>query len=167
MGPRARRDLTHDQKVSTSAEAVLDHVVDGDDVIVPLASGEPVSLVDALEVGAETGRFRGVRVHQMHALHDRPYLHGRMRDRLLHVSCFLEANVRMPRTFRRNQIHVSQLAGWTEVDRPLVEVVPPAPSELDDQGRHRHEPALRVSPREPGGRAAAGRLRQRPAGDRP
>ena len=32
---------------------------------------------------------RGVRVHQMHALHDRPYLHGTMRDHLLHVSYFL------------------------------------------------------------------------------
>ena len=28
----------------------------------------------------------------------------------------------MPRTFGRNQVHVSQVAGWTEVDRPLVEV---------------------------------------------
>jgi acyl-CoA hydrolase len=184
----------------TSAESVLRHVADGDDVIVPLANGEPVSLVDALEAGAEAGRFRGVRVHQMHALHDRPYLHGTMRDRLLHVSYFLssvtrpafherglelvpnhfsevprllrettkcssvlaaaapmdrhgyfslgtncdyvgsligrvpfflEANARMPRTFGRNQIHVSQVLGWTEVDRPLVEVVPPAPSEID------------------------------------
>jgi acyl-CoA hydrolase len=181
---------------------VLDHVEDGADVIVPLANGEPVSLVDALEAGAEAGRFHGVRVHQMHALHDRPYLHGTMRDRLLHVSYFLspvtrpafherglelvpnhfsevprllrettkcslvlaaaapmdrhgyfslgtncdyvgsligkvpfflEANERMPRTFGRNQVHVSQLAGWTEVDRPLVEVEPHAPSELDER----------------------------------
>jgi acyl-CoA hydrolase len=189
-------------EVSTSAEAVLDHVADGDDVIVPLANGEPVGLVDALEAGAEAGRFHGVRVHQMHALYDRPYLHGTMRDRLLHVSYFLsavtrpafherglelvpnhfsevprllrettkcslvlaaaapmdrhgyfslgtncdyvgsligkvpfflEANAQMPRTFGRNQIHVSQLAGWTEVDRPLVEVVPPQPSEIDER----------------------------------
>jgi len=186
----------------SSAEAVLEHVEDEADVIVPLANGEPVSLVDALEAGAEAGRFRGVRVHQMHALHDRPYLHGGLRDRLLHVSYFLssvtrsafyerglelvpnhfsevprllrettrcslvlaaaapmdrhgyfslgtncdyvapfigqvpfflEANARMPRTFGRNQIHVSQVAGWTEVDRPLVEVVPSTPSELDER----------------------------------
>ncbi|HEX6420683.1 MAG TPA: hypothetical protein VFZ77_19430, partial [Acidimicrobiales bacterium] len=51
------------------AEAVLDHVSDGADVIVPLANGEPVSVVDALEAGAE--RLHGVRIHQMHALHDR------------------------------------------------------------------------------------------------
>ena len=56
-----------------------------DDLIVPLANGEPVSVLDALE--AE--RFDGVRVHQMHALHDRPYIHGRHRDHLLHVSYFL------------------------------------------------------------------------------
>src|SRR5690606_17510456 len=181
-------------------EAVLDHVADGDDIIVPLANGEPVSVVDALEAGAAEGRFRGVRIHQMHALHDRPYLHGTMRDRLLHVpyflspatrpafhergcellpnhlsevprllrettkcslvvaaaapmdrhgyfslgtNCdyvapfigrvpfFLEVNHRMPRTFGRNQVHVSQVVGWTEVDRPLVEVPPVEPTEVD------------------------------------
>ena len=37
---------------------------------------------------------------------------------------FLEVNHRMPRTFGRNQLHVSQVAGWTEVDRPLIEVQP-------------------------------------------
>jgi acyl-CoA hydrolase len=169
-------------------DAVLDHLEDGADVIVPLANGEPVSLLDAMEAGAE--RFRGVRVHQMHALHDRPYIHGTMREHLLHVSYFLspvtrpafhaggcelvpnnfsevprllrettrcslvvaaattmdrhgyfslgtncdyaapfvgtvpfflEVNPRMPRTFGRNQVHVSQIVGWTEVDRPLVE----------------------------------------------
>ena len=35
---------------------------------------------------------------------------------------FLEANRQMPRTFGRNQIHISQVVGWIEVDRPLVEV---------------------------------------------
>jgi len=139
-------------------------------------------------------------VHQMHALHDRPYLHGTVREHLLHVSYFLspvtrpafhergcelvpnhfsevprllrettrcsmvlaaaspmdrhgyfslgtncdyvapfigrapfflEVNARMPRTFGRNQIRVSQVEGWTEVDRPLVEVAPVVPSEVD------------------------------------
>jgi acyl-CoA hydrolase len=182
------------------ADAVLDHVPDGADVIVPLANGEPVAVLDAIEAGAEAGRFRGVRVHQMHALHDRPYLHGTMRDHLLHVSYFLspvtrpafyargcelvpnnfsevprllrettacslvvaaaapmdrhgyfslgtncdyaapfigqapfflEVNAQMPRTFGRNQVHVSQVVGWTEVDRPLVEVAPATPSDVD------------------------------------
>jgi acyl-CoA hydrolase len=177
---------------------VLGLIDDGADLIVPLANGEPVSVLDAVEVDAT--RFRGVRVHQMHALHDRPYLHGACRDHLLHVSYFLspvtrpafhergcelvpnhfsevprllrettrcslvlaaaslmdrhgyfslgtncdyvapfigaapfflEVNARMPRTFGRNQIHVSQVAGWTEVDRPLVEVPPSRPSEVD------------------------------------
>src|SRR5687767_15830022 len=78
-----------DAREPVPAEAVLDLVSDGADVIVPLANGEPVSVIDALEAGAAAGRFRGVRVHQMHALHDRPYLHGTMRDALLHVSYFL------------------------------------------------------------------------------
>jgi acyl-CoA hydrolase len=176
------------------AEAVLDHLEDGADVIVPLANGEPVSVLDAMEAGAR--RFRGIRVHQMHALHDRAYLHGTMREHLLHVSYFLspvtrpafyergcelvpnnfsevprllrettrcslvvasaapmdrhgyfslgtncdyvgpfigrvpfflEVNEQMPRTFGRNQVHSTQIAGWTAVDRPLVEVTPTVP----------------------------------------
>ena len=180
------------------AEAVLDCIDDGADLIVPLANGEPVSLVDAIEANAT--RFDGVRVHQMHALYDRPYIHGSMREHLTHVSYFLspitrpafhargcelvpnhfsevprllrettkcslvlaaaapmdrhgyfslgtncdyvgpfighvpfflEVNSRMPRTFGRNQIHVSQIRGWTEVDRPLIEVPRPTPSATD------------------------------------
>jgi acyl-CoA hydrolase len=179
-------------------EAVLDWITDGADLIVPLANGEPVSVLDAIEANAKG--FRGVRVHQMHALHDRPYIHGTVRDHLLHVSYFLspvtrpafhergcelvpnnfsevprllrhttkcsmvltaaapmdrhgyfslgtncdyvapfignapfflEVNARMPRTFGGNQVHVSQVAGWTEVDRALVEVLPPEPTEVD------------------------------------
>ena len=37
----------------------------------------------------------------------------------------------MPRTFGRNQIHVSQVVGWTEADYPLVEVAPAAVGEAD------------------------------------
>lgn len=178
--------------------AVAALLSDGADIIVPLANGEPVSVLDAIE--AHAGELRGMRVHQMHALHDRPYLHGALRGHLLHVSyflshvtrpafhartielvpnnfsevprllrettrcslvaaaaspmdrhgyfslgtncdytaafigrapIFLEVNARMPRTFGRNQVHVSQVAGWTEVDRPLVEVPPAEPTECD------------------------------------
>jgi acyl-CoA hydrolase len=178
-------------------DAVLGHLEDDADVIVPLANGEPVSVIDAIEAGAI--RFQGVRIHQMHALHDRPYLHGTMREHLLHVSYFLspvtrpafyergcelvpnnfsevprllrettrcslvvaaaapmdrhgyfslgtncdyvspfigrvpfflEVNEAMPRTFGRNQVHASQIVGWTEVDRPLIEVAPPAPDDV-------------------------------------
>jgi acyl-CoA hydrolase len=44
---------------------------------------------------------------------------------------FLEANRQMPRTFGRNQVHISQVVGWAEVDRPLVEVLPAGPREND------------------------------------
>ncbi len=181
-------------------EDVLDHIGPRADIILPLANGEPVSLLDAVEAHAD--RLDGVRVHQMHALHDRPYLHGAFGDRLRHVSYFLshvtrpcfqagtidlvpnnfsemrdllrdhtddplvlaaaspldrhgyfslglnadyvssfigrarfflEANAQQPRTFGRNQVHISQVLGWVEVDRPLVEVAPPPRRDLDDR----------------------------------
>jgi acyl-CoA hydrolase len=180
------------------AAAVLDHIGPGADLIVPLANGEPVVLLDAIE-DAAAGLDR-VRVHQMHALRDRRYLHGDFGERLRHVSYFLsdvtrpcfragtvdlvpnhfsemrailkdrthdplvlaaasppdrhgyfslglnadyvasfigrarfflEANRRMPRTFGRNQIHISQIEGWTESDVPLIELAPSRVGELD------------------------------------
>ncbi|MGB8861193.1 MAG: acetyl-CoA hydrolase/transferase C-terminal domain-containing protein [Ilumatobacteraceae bacterium] len=45
---------------------------------------------------------------------------------------FLEVNPQMPRTFGRNQIHVSQVAGWMVNDHPLAEVPPPEMEEEDD-----------------------------------
>ena len=69
------------------AAAVLDHIGPSADLIVPLGNGEPVTLLDAIENAAEG--LQGVRIHQMHALHDRPYLHGKFGDRLHHVSYFL------------------------------------------------------------------------------
>ena len=179
-------------------EAVLDHVPPLADIIVPMANGEPVALVDVLE--AEHRRLEGVRIHQMFAIHERPYLHGECGHHLRHVSYFLtaptrqaywaghidlvpnhfsevpqlmrdstrcslviaaatmpdahgyfslgtnaeyvasmigrvpfflEANPRMPRTFGLNQIHVSQVVGWCESARPLVEVPPVVPDERD------------------------------------
>lgn len=68
-------------------EAVLDHLTVGTDLVVPLAAGEPVELLDAIESAAAT--LEGVRVHQMHALTERGYLDGRYGDRLRHVSYFL------------------------------------------------------------------------------
>lgn len=182
------------------AEAVLDHLHPGSDIIIPLANGEPVTLLDAIEREAE--QLSGVRVHQMHVLRDRPYLHGAYGDRLRHVSYFLshitrpcyqantidlvpnnfsemrailkgatndplvlaaasppdrhgyfslglnadyvasfigrarfflEANKQMPRTFGRNQVHVSQVVGWTEADYLLHEVAPAAVGPADLQ----------------------------------
>ncbi len=182
---------------ATTTDELVDLVRPGDDLVVPLANGEPVTLLDALE--SASTRFRDVRIHQMHALHDRAYLAGDFRGRLEHVSYFLshvtrphfhaggldlvpahfsevpellrrrhpamvlaasspmdrhgyfslgtnadyvspfighvpfflEVNAQMPRTFGRNQVHVSQIAGVVEVDRPLVEVAPAVPTDLD------------------------------------
>jgi len=182
------------------AESVLDHIGAHSDIILPLANGEPVTLMDAIE--AEADRWSHVRVHQMHALHDRPYLHGKFGDNLRHISYFLskvtrpcfaagtidlvpnnfsemrailrdrttdplvlaaaslpdrhgyfslglnadyvssfigrarfflEANRQMPRTFGRNQVHISQVVGWCEADYPLVELEPAAVTEVDRQ----------------------------------
>ena len=180
----------------SSADAVLEHVRARQDIIVPLANGEPVALLDAVEANATS--LSGVRVHQMHALRDRRYLHGEFGDHLRHVSYFLspvtrerfaegtidlvpnhfsqvpellrrnchdplvlctvsppdrhgyfslgtnadytasfigrarffvEANPAMPRTLGRNQIHMSQVVGWTYHEAPMVEIEAATPSE--------------------------------------
>lgn len=48
-----------------------------------------------------------------------------------HWPVFIEANARMPRTFGHNSIHISQVAGWTQADRELIEVAPAVPDEKD------------------------------------
>ena len=179
----------------------MDLVGPGTNLIVPLANGEPVTVLDAVEAAAADGGLDRVRVHQMHVLHDRPYLDGRYGDRLRHVSYFLshitrprfhegavelvpcnfsevprllalleqpvvvaactppdrhgyvslgtnadyvapfigkvpfflEANAQMPRTMGRNSLHLSQVAGWCEVDRPLLEVPPAVPDAVDQR----------------------------------
>lgn len=77
---------------ATDATAVLEHIERGTQIIVPLAVGEPVTILDELERVAD--RLDGVRVHQMHALHDRPYLRGEHGDRLRHVAYFLSGITR-------------------------------------------------------------------------
>jgi acyl-CoA hydrolase len=74
-------------RAASAPEAVLDLVGAEADVIVPLANGEPRVLIDTLDANAD--RFQRVRVHQMHALHDHPYLHGVYGERLHHVAYFL------------------------------------------------------------------------------
>lgn len=81
-------ELTSRSMVAASdADGVVDHISANCDIIVPLANGEPATLFDAIERHAES--LSGVRVHQMHALRDRPYLHGVHGDHLRHVSYFL------------------------------------------------------------------------------
>ena len=181
---------------------VLEQIGPGTQIVVPLANGEPLTLLDAIEAAAAAGdpRLDEVRVHQMHALHDRAYLRGEYGTRLKHISYFLshvtrpyfaagtiglvpahfsevyelmrmrtddplviaaasppdrhgyfslgvsadytasfigrgrfflEVTDAMPRTFGRNQLHVSQVTGWCRSDRPLIEVPPATPGELD------------------------------------
>jgi len=178
--------------------SLLERIRPDTDLIVPLANGEPTTLLDAVEAQAE--HLRGVRVHQMHALHERPMMDGRHGDRLRHVSYFLshvtrphftrgtidlvpnhfsevydlmvrrsrhplvlacvsppdrhgnyslgvsadytasfigrapffvQVNEHMPRTFGRNQIHVSQVVGSVTSAVPLVDVPPVEPDEVD------------------------------------
>ena len=44
---------------------------------------------------------------------------------------FLESNQQMPRTFGGNQVHISQVVGWAEVDYPLVEAHAVVPTDKD------------------------------------
>ncbi len=71
------------------AADVIELLGPGTNVVVPLANGEPVTVLDAVEDAAEQEVLEEVRVHQMHALHDRGYLDGRYGDRLRHISYFL------------------------------------------------------------------------------
>ena len=181
---------------------VVRHINDDTPIIVPLANGEPTAVLDAIEDHVADNPLRDcrIRVHQMHAIHDRRYLRGEFGDRLKHVSYFLshvtrpyfrdgsiglvpahfsevfqlmrsrtsdplviaaasppdqhgyfslgvtadytssfigrarfflEVTDAMPRTFGRNQLHVSQVVGWCRTDRPLIEVPPKQPSATD------------------------------------
>ena len=73
------------------ADAFLQHVGPGADLIVPIANGEPVTLLNALERRAaqNPGSLHDVTVHQMHALRDRPMMHLEFGDHLVHRSYFL------------------------------------------------------------------------------
>ena len=73
-------------------EDVLRHIHDGADIIVPLANGEPPTLLDVIE--EHNSQLHGVRIHQMHALRERPYIRGEYADRLRHVSYFLSPATR-------------------------------------------------------------------------
>ena len=178
---------------------VLDHIGPGTQIVTPLANGEPTAVLDAIEAAADD--LDGVRIHQMHAIHDRPYIRGEFEDRLRHISYFLSHVTRphfaagsiglvpahfsevyqimksrmddplvvaaaappdrhgyfslgvsadytssfigrarfflevtddMPRTFGRNQLHMSQVVGWCRSDRPLVTMPPATATSIDD-----------------------------------
>ncbi|AMA73047.1 MULTISPECIES: acetyl-CoA hydrolase/transferase family protein [Aneurinibacillus] len=188
-------DLENKRK---TPQDVLAYIKSGDDIIVPLANGEPLVLLDTIEKHAE--RWFDVRIHQMHALKERDYIHGKYRKHLRHVAYFLsgasrkaflagecdlvpnhfhevprllrettkmslvlaaaapmdehgyfslgtqadyvasfigkvpfflEVNPNMPRTFGSNQIHISQILGYIEVDYPLYEVKEKEVTDID------------------------------------
>ena len=85
---------TSDQVKASRAEPedVLVFIAPRADIIVPLANGEPRRLLTAIDAAGPT--LERVRVHQMHAAHDYPYLHGCYGDRLTHISYFLSAATR-------------------------------------------------------------------------
>ncbi len=116
-----------------SAEDVLAHLAPGTNIIVPLANGEPATVLDAIERHA--GELSGVRVHQMHALRDRPYLHGEFGDALRHVSYFLSHVTR--ECFRRGTIDVMP-ANFSEIPQLMHtlerRLVVAAASPLDRHG---------------------------------
>src|ERR671911_2610195 len=67
-------------------ERVLDHISEGDDLIVGMFNSEPLTVIDAIEANAE--RLSGARIHQMLPVRERPYMHGAFPS-LRHVSWFL------------------------------------------------------------------------------
>lgn len=75
------------------ANSVLSFINPGTNLIVPIANGEPVTLMNIIE--SEIASLQDLRVHQMHVLHDRPYLHGKFPN-MVHVSYFLSEVTRLP-----------------------------------------------------------------------
>jgi acyl-CoA hydrolase len=67
-------------------EVVLEHIDEGDDLVVGMFNSEPLTVLDALEADAE--RLSGVRIHQMFPHRERRYMHGAFSG-LRHVSWFL------------------------------------------------------------------------------
>jgi hypothetical protein len=55
-------------------EAMLERIGEGEDVIVGMFNSEPLTVLDALEAGAE--QLSGVRIHQLFPHRERRYMHG-------------------------------------------------------------------------------------------
>lgn len=102
-------------------DSLIGRLAPGAHLVVPISNGEPVELLNQLEARAE--ELRDVRVHQMHALRDRPYLHGAYRGHLEHVSWFL-SHVTRP-AFLSGGCHFAP-ANFSEVPLLLLEKQPAA-----------------------------------------
>ena len=68
-------------------EDILTFIHDGDDLILPIANGEPQLLMDILEENA--AKFQNIRIHQMHEIKERSYIQGKAKPSLSYVSYFL------------------------------------------------------------------------------
>ena len=108
---------------------VVRHLDTDTQIVVPRANGEPTAVLDAIEDAVDAdpdgARFAELRIHQMHAIHDRRYLAGDFDGRLKHISYVL-SHVTRPH-FRNGTIglvpaHSSEVYGLmrARTDRPLV-----------------------------------------------
>ena len=78
-------------KLLTSNEII--NLIDKDmDIILPLSNGEPHGLLDILEENYQ--KLANVKVHQLLALRERDYIHGKMKGHLSHISYFLSGATR-------------------------------------------------------------------------
>jgi len=73
-------DAYHATSPAELAEFLVERLQGGSELVAPIANGEPIRLMAELEQRSED--LREVKLHQMHALRDRPYLHGTFRGRL-------------------------------------------------------------------------------------
>ena len=96
-------------------DALIEQLPTAAQIVVPIANGEPVGMLDALEARADD--LDQVRIHQMHALRDRPYLHGAYRGRLEHVSWFL-SHITRP-AYRAGGCHFAP-ANFSEVPQFML-----------------------------------------------
>ena len=72
-------------------EEVVGLIGQGVDIIIPIANGEPIKLLDILEEKAD--QLNDVKIHQMLALRERSYIKGEL-EQLKHVSYFLSGATR-------------------------------------------------------------------------
>ena len=72
-------------------EEVVGLIGQGADIIIPIANGEPIKLLDILEERAD--QLDDVKIHQMLALRERSYIKGEL-EQLKHVSYFLSGATR-------------------------------------------------------------------------
>lgn len=75
-----------------NAKNFIDLIEEEADIIIPIANGEPIRLLDILEEHAN--ELSHVKIHQMLALHPRKYILGEMSGQLTHVSYFLSGATR-------------------------------------------------------------------------